>query len=125
MKKLGAVQIVSLHYTPSIFIYDQIEHKLIFNRIIKGDEVARVIAEFGKEVTTIKNIRAVSRQAGTLKTREEWDHIVDLEQDLIHLYNNCHEFKDKIENGSGQVTYRNTTIKFRKPKVVEFDDVKK
>ena len=46
-----------------------------------------------------------------------------LVEDLSHIYVNIATYAEDIKNGSGKIIYRNTTITFMKPRVVEFDNV--
>lgn len=122
MKKIGTVQMAHLVYQPSIYTFDEISHRLIFNRQITNEDLKKIIIEFGKEITTIKNIRAVSNSLGTLQTKRELDMVIQLEQDLIAIYNNLDDLSCNVINGSGKIELNNTLIKFYKPKMVDFDE---
>lgn len=122
MKKIGNVQTVRLVYRPSVYTFDEITHTLIFNRQLTAGDIKKVIVEFGKEITAIKNVRAVANTLGTLQTKRELDMVVQLEQDLIAIYNNLDDLSGNIINGSGKIELNNTLIKFYKPKMVDFDE---
>lgn len=122
MKKLGTVQMACLVCRPSIYTFDEISYTLIFNRIITSEDLKKIVIEFGQEITTIKNIRAVANSLGTLQTQRELDMAVQLEQDLIAIYNKIDDLSYNIINGSGKIELNNTLIKFYKPKMVDFNE---
>ena len=122
MKKIGNVQTVCLVYRPSVYTFDEITHTLIFNRQLTAGDIKKVIIEFGKEITALKNVRAVANAIGSLETQRDLDMAVKLEQDLIIIYNNVDDLSCNVINGSGKIELNNTSIKFYKPRVVDFNE---
>ena len=76
MKKIGNVQTVCLVYRPSVYTFDEITHTLIFNRQLTSGDIKKVIIEFGKEITALKNVRAVANAIGSLETQRDLDMAV-------------------------------------------------
>ena len=122
MKKIGNVQMVSLVYRPSVYTFDEITHTLIFNRQLTSTDIKKVIVEFGKEINKLIKVRAVANALKTQQSQRELDMAVKLEQDLIIIYNNVDDLSCNVINGSGKIELNNTSIKFYKPRVVDFNE---
>ena len=122
MKKLGNVQIVKLIFRPSVYTFDEITFSLIFNRILGEEDLQRAIGELGKEASEIRNVRVIAAQSGTPAAIRELTHVNGLVEDLTEIYNTIQELKKHIVNGSGTIMVGNTTLKFNKPRLVEFKD---
>lgn len=115
--KIGNVQMVTYTFSPDLFWPNQIKHHLLFNRLLEVDDLQPLIAEFGKEILAIKNIRAISRQMDE-KSHEEWVQAESAYKEICTLWSQVKEYSevpDKIELG-------NTTIKIMKPRVMEFKE---
>ena len=123
MKKIGNVQTVELMFRPSVYVFDEIQHRLIFNRILDNADIQRAIGELGKEASQITMIRKLANKVKTDMSERElmWANV--LVEDLSHIYVNIVTYAEDIKNGSGKIIYRNTTITFMKPRVVEFANV--
>lgn len=124
MKKIGNVQTVSLTFRPSVYVFDEIKHQLIFNRIIDHSEIQKVIGELGKEISLIQQIRRLAAQTGKEEAKRDLSMVNDLVSDLSHLYTEWESYATEIKNGSGKMRVRGTEIHFVKPRVVEFPNDK-
>lgn len=124
MKKIGNVQTVSLHFRPSVYVFDEIKHQLIFNRIIDHSEIQKVIGELGKEVSLIQQVRRLAAQTGKEEAKRDLAMVNDLVADLSDLYTKWELYATEIKNGSGKMRVRGTEIHFVKPRVVEFPNDK-
>ena len=123
MKKIGNIQTIELMFRPSVYVFDEIQHRLIFNRILDNADIQRAIGELGKEASQIAMIRKLANKVKTDMSERElmWANV--LVEDLSHIYVNIVTYAEDIKNGSGKIIYRNTTITFMKPRVVEFANV--
>ena len=123
MKKIGNIQTIELMFRPSVYVFDEIQHRLIFNRILDNADIQRAIGELGKEASQIAMIRNLANKVKTDMSERELMWANALVEDLSHIYINIDTYAEDIKNGSGKIIYRNTTITFMKPRVVEFDNV--
>lgn len=123
MKKIGNIQTIELMFRPSVYVFDEIQHRLIFNRILDNADIQRAIGELGKEASQIAMIRNLANKVKTDMSERELMWANALVEDLSHIYINIATYAEDIENGSGKIIYRNTTITFMKPRVVEFANV--
>ncbi len=123
MKKIGHVQMVALKFNPSVYIFDEIRHKLIFNRIINESEIQLAIGELGREASAIRNIRAVAASSGSPETLRDLEFAEKLVSELTHIYYDVESHTNIIKNGSGKLIYGCTEVRFVKPRMVEFDYV--
>lgn len=123
MKKIGNIQTIELMFRPSVYVFDEIHHRLIFNRILDNADIQRAIGELGKEASQIAKIRNLANKVKTDMSERELMLANALVEDLSHIYVNIATYAEDIKNGSGKITYRNTTIAFMKPRVVEFANV--
>lgn len=110
-------------FRPSVYVFDEIQHRLIFNRILDNADIQRAIGELGKEASQIAMIRNLANKVKTDMSERELMWANALVEDLSHIYVNIATYAEDIKNGSGKITYRNTTITFMKPRVVEFANV--
>ena len=123
MKKIGNIQTVELMFRPSVYVFDEIQHRLIFNRILDNADIQRAIGELGKEASQIARIRNLANKVKTDMSERELMWANALVEDLSHIYIHIATYAEDIKNGSGKIIYRNTTITFMKPRVVEFANV--
>lgn len=124
MKKIGNVQIISLQFRPTVYTFDEITHKLIFNRVLSSAELQLAVGEIGKEISTIRNIRKIAAQGRHPEALRELSMVEALVADLSYMYNNINEFLPCVNNGSGKMVRNYTTLTFVKPRVVEFENAK-
>mgnify|MGYP003589899309 FL=1 len=123
MKKIGNIQTIELMFRPSVYVFDEIQHRLIFNRILDNADIQRAIGELGKEASQIAMIRNLANKVKTDMSERELMWANALVEDLSHIYVTIATYAEDVKNGSGKITYRNTTITFMKPRVVEFANV--
>ena len=65
MKKIGNIQTVELMFRPSVYVFDEIQQRLIFNRILDNADIQRAIGELGKEASQIAMIRNLANKVKT------------------------------------------------------------
>ena len=123
MKKVGNIQTIELMFRPSVYVFDEIQHRLIFNRILDNADIQRAVGELGKEASQIAMIRNLANKVKTDMSERELMWAYALVEDLSYIYINIDTYAEDIKNGSGKIIYRNTTITFMKPRVVEFANV--
>lgn len=115
--KIGNVQIASYTYSPDLYWPNQIKHHLVFNRLLEVSDLQQLIASFGEEILAIKNIRTIARHMDE-KAHEEWMQAEDAYREICSLWSKVAEYTEM----PAKIEFGNTTIKFMKPRVMEFKE---
>lgn len=122
LKNTGVGQLVVLKFSPTVYNFDNVEHYLTFKQQLEETDILQVIYELGKEVSLIKQVRAINATTKAEAAVREYAYICELEKDLISICTNIAEHVQGIKHGSGMITCGHTCIKFRKPKLLGFKE---